>query len=362
MSALESTAWESCILEPRRDAALEREMRRTVGYVPPLVSFLSDCPWLARAASVLNDLELGLRHVDGEMLDMVGLVVSQDNSCRYCYAIQRTLLRALGFSERRIRSLEQDFFAAQVDPRNRAALEYARRVSRCDPRPGPADRAALRAIGWSDDAIRELALAASLSVFLNRIATLLALPIDGVERLSRHWVWSLSSPIAGILIRRRRARVLRQPIEPVPIGGRFEELLRALDGMRAAAVLGGLLEQALASPLLAPRPKGLALAVIARWLGSRRCERVAAGLLEANGFPSDLLVRTLANLGDPELDAVEAALIPFARETIRYEPARIQRHARGLAKALPRAAFVELVGIASISNLICRLWLALEPT
>jgi AhpD family alkylhydroperoxidase len=171
------------------------------------VAFFSDCPWLARAATLLNEFGLGLRHLDAETLDLIGLVVSQDNSCRYCYAMQRTLMRAQGYSERRIRALELDFFAAQRNPRERAALEFARRVSRCDPRPGAPDREALRAAGWSDAAIRELALAASFNVFLNRIATLPALPIERLERYSRHWIWSFAAPFSSRRIRAMRAGV-----------------------------------------------------------------------------------------------------------------------------------------------------------
>jgi alkylhydroperoxidase family enzyme len=360
MSGLERVAWESRVLEPRRDPALEAELRKSGGFVAPMVAYLSDCPWLARATGLLNEFSLGLRQLSPEVIDLIGLVVSQDSSCRYCYATQRLLMRAQGYSERRIRALEGSFFAAQREPRERAALEYARRVSRCEPRPGAADRAALRAAGWSDDAIRELALTASFNVFLNRVATLLALPVERLERMSRHWVVSLLSPVAALRIRALRARALRLPVPPAPRDGSWSGLVRALDGLRAAAVLGDLLEVAIASPLLPARAKGLAFAAIARGLGCPHGERAALALLEASGFARERAERTLANLGAPELDPVEAAVLPFARETIRYEPARIQRHARELATALPRGAFVELVGVTSLANMVCRLWLALE--
>jgi hypothetical protein len=54
----------------------------------------------------------------------------------------------------------------------------------------------------------------------------------------------------------------------------------------------------------------------------------------------------------PELES-EAA--PFARDTIWYQPAPIQRRARQLLEKLERPQFLELVGISALANMLCRL-------
>jgi hypothetical protein len=76
--------------------------------------------------------------------------------------------------------------------------------------------------------------------------------------------------------------------------------------------------------------------------------------------PAEQLSELLANLGAPGLDALESAVLSFARETIRFEPPHIQRHARELSERLSRAAFIELIGVTALANMLCRLWLALE--
>ena len=83
-----------------------------------------------------------LAYVDYELADLVSLVVSQDSSCRYCYGMQRTVMRVHGVSEARIRQIEQNFLEAEIDPRTkrgarvRAAHRRARR--RCGLGRGPA--------------------------------------------------------------------------------------------------------------------------------------------------------------------------------------------------------------------------------
>jgi hypothetical protein len=53
-------------------------------------------------------------------------------------------------------------------------------------------------------------------------------------------------------------------------------------------------------------------------------------------------------------------VVPFARETIRYRPVQVQRHARQLAAALERGQLVELIGIAALANAVSRLCLAVD--
>ena len=47
--------------------------------------------------------------------------------------------------------------------------------------------------------------------------------------------------------------------------------------------------------------------------------------------------------------------MPFARETIWYEPAPLQRRARGVRDQLSSTQFLEAVGVLSLANGLCRL-------
>ena len=132
-----------------------------------------------------------------------------------------------------------------------------------------------------------------------------------------------------------------------------------LDGLPAARTWQENLGSAWSSPLLSPRAKALVFAVVARGLGSRRAEEEAKRLLALEGLGPGELEEILAHLASPKLDRVEAAIVPFARQTIRYRPADIQRRARRLLDELSTEQFLELVGVAGLANATVRLSLAL---
>jgi AhpD family alkylhydroperoxidase len=157
MAALQDVEWEACLLEPRRDRAIERDLRREKKMVPPMLAYFASTPWVARSIATFNEYGIGLVELDFLLADLVGLVVAQDNSCRYCYATQRALLRAQGHSERRIRQIEGDLLAAQLEPRERAALDFTHRISRCSLPPGPPSARACGSSGsarWSSASSR----------------------------------------------------------------------------------------------------------------------------------------------------------------------------------------------------------------
>ena len=347
---LDAIEWETCWLEPRRDAALERALRDEHGMVPPSVAYFSASPWLARSMLAFEMVER--RHVSTHLADLVGLVVAEDNSCRYCYAMQRTMMRLQGFRSARIRELEASRFAGALPPEEVAALELARRVSRGDPR-AAAEGARLHALGWSADAVAELAFLAAVHLYLNRIATLPALPVARVERVSRLPGLGLAAPLARRFFRPRARRL--PPLAPAECAGPWAYLVEALARLPAGRALRRVLDDACASPVLPRRTKLLVFAVVARTLGAAASEREAARLLEECGVPAETLASTLRHLHAPELDAVDAAVVPFARETVRYRPAEVQRQARALLPLLGPEKLVELVGTAALANAVCRL-------
>ena len=360
MTVLHDIEWEACLLEPTRDPALERFVRQEMGGVPPIVPYFEVCPWVVRSLMAINQYRVRLVHVSFALADLIGLVVSQENSCRFCYATQRVLLRAQGLPERRVRQLEDDFVAAQLDPGERAALEFARRISRCSPRPSGADRATLRHAGWSEEAVKELAFVATAHVYFNLVATIPALPVQRLERLSGNWLLGVFAPLIGRRIRAHQVRGDRQPLPPELRSGPYAGLVQSLDGLPAALALRRVLDEAWQSPQLPARAKALVFAVVARGVGCPRSEAEAKRLLEALAMNSAEIEEALAHLGSGSLDALEAMVVPFARETVRYRPVQVQRRARQLSGALGPAQLVELIGVSALANAVSRLCLAVE--
>jgi AhpD family alkylhydroperoxidase len=359
VTSLQEIEWEECLLEPRRDAELEREARRSMGVVPPYVRLFSPCPWIARSILHGNFRQDQLVHIELALADLIFLAVSQDNSCRYCYTAQRSILRILGFEEERIQRLELAASTPEANPRDRLALDFARRISRANPPPSRAERAALVDAGFADEAVKEIAYVAASTAMSNRLTTLPALPMETAEP-DKLWYVRLLRPLVARRFRSRRGQPER--LAPELKTGPYSYVTLELDGLPVARVLREVLDRAFESPILPPRAKALIFAVVARGLGSGRAEEEAKGRLASLGLDEEGTEEVLAHLTSPELDPIEASLVPFARETIRYRSADIQRRARKLQEGLSVEQFLEVVGIVALANAVCRLSLVLCET
>jgi alkylhydroperoxidase family enzyme len=95
--------------------------------------------------------------------------------------------------------------------------------------------------------------------------------------------------------------------------------------------------------------------VIARGLSCADCASELAPALAREGLEGAALDRILTHLDGPELDPLERLLVPFARETIWYEPVRIQRRARALREQMSEPELVEAIGVAALGNGLCRM-------
>jgi uncharacterized peroxidase-related enzyme len=351
--------WEACTIEPQPNREVARVLRRELGEVPPWLPYVSACPWIARAMG--SNLADGLLvAIDGDLCERIWLAVSQDNSCRYCYASHRALMRMLGVAEPRVRAIEQDLFTAELDDREKLALDFARRCSRSNPLPNGADKQPLREAGYNDDAIKEIAFTASYISACNRVATLLALPPEPVEQLPERWLNRIARPWIGRRLGARRRPGKREALRPEDTRGAYSYLVAALGELPLARLLRGQIDVALDSPVLSRRAKLLVFAVIARGLACELSEREATKLLADEGFDSDRVGTTLSHLAAAELDSVEALAVPFARETIRYRTGAIQRRAQEVAANLAPAEFLELVGVAALANMVGRLAIVVD--
>ncbi len=360
MPATLAIEWEAPpLVEPRRDPELERAARKRFGLTPPSLRYLLAVPWVAELS---NNLYFGRWvQLSFDLDDLVFLVVSRDNSCRLCYSASRVLLRIMGFPDTRINAIEEDLFTAELDARERLALDFVRRISRSNPLASAEDKKVLRDAGYSGTEIKELAFAAVRAVGGNRLTTLLALPPEFTERLANTRLLGLVRPFL-----RRRFERLRQHGEAESLPdelktGPFTYLVQALDGLPIARSLREMLDACWSSRILSSRAKALVFAVVARGLGCPHSEEEALRLLEDEGLKRSKTEEILAHLGSAELDPIEATIVPYARETIRYRhPADIQRRGREVRAALSEEQFLELIGVATLANMVCRLAIVLN--
>ena len=359
-SPLAQIAWDKCLLEPAPNKQAEAALRRDVGAAPGWTRYYLSCPWLPKAAIRLAVDNRLLVHLEFSIVDLIALAVSQENSCRYCYAATRMQLRMLGMSEERMEQLEQRLATGDLDPKLAAPVRFARRMARASPLVTAEDLEPLRAAGYSEAEIYELAFSAACIGFFNRISTIPALPPYSWEQIADRWFIRLLRPLLAVMIRRWRKRG-----EPAsfsrPPEGPFAGLLLQFDGSPIGPVLASAIEDLWASPILSNRCKALMFAVIGRGIGCDRSSREVNQILEAEGLAGEETAQILAHLSGPSLDAETAALVAFARDTIWYQPSQIQRRARELRERLSEAKFVEAIGVASLANTLCRLCAAMPP-
>ena len=357
-SPLLDVTWDQCLLEPAPDRQAEAALRRETGAAPGWVRYFLSCPWLSRAAIRLGVDNKLLVHLDFPTMDLIALMVSRENSCRYCYSVTRMQMRIFGMNEARMQDLERRLASGQLESKQAAAVRFARRMTRSSPLVTPQDLDPLRAAGYSDAEIREIAFTVASVAFFNRISTIPALPPQSWEQLADRWFMRLFRPLVAHMIRGWRKR--GQPASFTrPPEGPFAGLLLQFEGSPIGPALASALDDLWASPILSRHCKALMFAVVGRGLGCESSSDEIARVFEAEGLAPSDAEQILAHLGGPGVDADDSALLAFARDTIWYEPIQIQRRARELRERLSAAQFVEALGVVALANSLCRLCAAL---
>lgn len=359
MPALDAVEWEACLLEPVHNPEAERAVRKALGMVPPAMRYFLDSAWWPDAAVALGIAQTPVLHVPPVLSELVALVVSQESACRYCFSITRGMLGVLGFSEARIRRIEDDLIGGELETGERDALRFARQVARSAPMVTAADAAPLRQAGWSDAAIKELAAIAAVNVFYNRTSTLPALPYQEADRMFGRPLFRVFGPLLRPFLRTRRAKPA-PPLSAAERQGPFAPFVNALDGLPIAARLRAAIDACLRGSSLGPRVTGLVFAIVARGIGCPLSEEEAVRMLRDDGMPAEEIEPALAHLAAPSLGRRERAAAALARDSIWPQPAALQRHARDVRPLFTRQEFVDLIGTASLANTICRLAVAVD--
>ena len=112
--------------------------------------------------------ESGLTKVQREM---IAVVVSATNRCHYCIVSHSAALRKLTENPELADQVAADYTAAGLEPRERAMLDFAVKLTRESAECSDADVDALRDAGWTDEDIFDIAQVAAMFNFTNRLAS-----------------------------------------------------------------------------------------------------------------------------------------------------------------------------------------------
>jgi alkylhydroperoxidase family enzyme len=348
---LNQIEWGEPLLPVNADPALEAEAKKTFGAVPGVLKRVMGSPWIARFYIDLFCTRFVA--ADEGLLDLAGFVTAQENSCRYCYGATRAALKILGYSEARVNRIERLAEMAELDEKERAVIQFCRQLARSNPRPGEAEQAALAQLGYGGDVMKELCFYVATQCFSNRVATMLAVPPEArLEQLSGSFFGRVLRPVISRLLRKKPpSRLAARAVDEGPFGA----VAGVFAGLPCAAPLREVLDAAFASTVLGRRAKTLMFAVVGHSLGCTTSCGEARRLLVADGLTGAEVDQILANLGGPGLDPTEAALVPFARDTVRYQTGPIQKRVRELKDQLGDDIVLEAIGIAALANAVVRL-------
>lgn len=358
---LKQLPWEACPLTPSRDREIEAYLKREAGSAPRWSRYFWASPWFAKAMIRVGFANGLLVRLDFDLAHLTALVVSQENSCRYCYAVARAMLRMLGLNEARMQDLERRLSNVELDPRTAAAMRFARIVNRGHPLDGGAERATLQRAGFDDDEIRELAYVTVIMGFMNRLSTAAALSPQPWESVPDNPVFRLFRPIVSRVLRRLLKHGTPEAYA-IPQSVLASTLLAVYQGSPIARVLSESLADLWAAEGLKRRTKILMIATIAQGLDCVVCRREAELLAMEEGIEASTLTAIVSHFDDPSLDDRDRELLMFARATLWYEPQKLQQLSRTLIVKIGERQFLEALGVATFANAYTRLTAAMAPT
>ncbi len=351
--SLEQIDWcDVPLVSPMPDLDWERESTKRLGFKSNFVKYLTPVRWMMEADELMHARVTP--NVSVELAALISLVVAMDSSCRYCYGAFRSLLKIMGYSEQMIRKLEEGLALNELPKKEKTALEFARKISRAAPRPSRTDLEEIKAAGYSPIEIAEIAYLAGNNASANRLATLLALPPDPLEEVEANWLKKWKRPFT-----RKQFRALLTPIfnvrHPTNFAGPGAAIVDAFESSPASAALATVLDGAWNSSRTSKRVKALIFGVVARGLNCPACEAEAVGNLRREGWTDAETQHLLTYLTSSKLDSFELRVLRFARETVRYQPRRLQELAQNFAAGLEREVLLEIIGLVSFANGLARM-------
>lgn len=158
-----------------------------LGLVPNvLLAYAFDEKKLRAFTDMYNDLMLGESGLSKLEREMIAVAVSSINHCYYCLTAHGAAVRQLSGDPSLGEMMVMNFRAADLSPRQAAMLEFAVKLTEEPARIVEADRAALRAAGFSDRDIWDIASTAAFFNMSNRVAAAVDMrPNDAYHAMAR---------------------------------------------------------------------------------------------------------------------------------------------------------------------------------
>jgi uncharacterized peroxidase-related enzyme len=163
------------------------KVQEKAGFVPNVFLAFAHRPDEFRAFFAYHDALMekqgGLTKAEREM---IVVATSAANQCQYCVVAHGAILRVRAKNPLIADQVAANYRKADLTPRQRAMLDFAMKVSHRAEETDEADFAALRAHGWTDEDIWDIAAISAFFALSNRMANFTAMrPNDEFYALGR---------------------------------------------------------------------------------------------------------------------------------------------------------------------------------
>jgi uncharacterized peroxidase-related enzyme len=152
------------------------KVQEKAGFVPNVFLALAHRPDEFRAFFAYHDALMekpgGLTKAEREM---IVVATSAANQCQYCVVAHGAILRVRAKNPLIADQVAANYRKADLTPRQRAMLDFAMKVSRRAEETDEADMEALRAHGWTDEDIWDIAAISAFFALSNRMANFVAM-------------------------------------------------------------------------------------------------------------------------------------------------------------------------------------------
>ena len=157
---------------PEEVVELFAKCQEKLGLVPNVLVAYAHNPEKLRAfGQMYNTLTLARSGLTRLEREMIAVAVSALNRCWYCLVAHGAAVRVMSQSPELGEALVMNHHHAELSPRERAIIDFARKLTTDSANIGEADRAALRGHGFTDADIWDIAEVAAFFNMSNRLAS-----------------------------------------------------------------------------------------------------------------------------------------------------------------------------------------------
>ncbi|HWP15887.1 MAG TPA: peroxidase-related enzyme [Xanthobacteraceae bacterium] len=140
---------------------------RTVGAYSLVLAH--DPEALEQRSPLYNAIMFGAKGLPRAERELGVVLTSHINGCAYCASVHAKRFTALTKAPEAMRRIQADGVQAKLEPRQKAIVDYAAKLTRDPAGITPADAAPLRAQGLSDLEILDLTHAVAMFAWANRL-------------------------------------------------------------------------------------------------------------------------------------------------------------------------------------------------